>query len=86
MIFCMVASAVFIVDSSLNLSSVVPSVVTIPVGVSGIDLVLGDVDFFNKSLGFSGFIGCGVRFLGSVGCSMVCKDVLVFGFSKVCFC
>ena len=78
----MVASAIVVASSSLTMYYGVPSIVTIPVGIYGIDLGLETVHCFNKTLEFSGLAGCSVFLLVTVICSMFCNDVLVFDFSK----
>ena len=81
----MAASTVVVFYSSLTKSYGIMSFVVVPIGVSGIDSVLGSVDCFNGSLKFSGLVGCVVCLLFSGGCYMLFKDVLVLYFIKCCF-
>ena len=60
----------------------IPYIVIFSDGVSGIELALYTVECFNESLNYSVLGGCGVCFMVAVGCSMFCKDALVFDFSK----
>ena len=52
------------------MSYVVLSVVIVPAGVAGIDLVLEIVECFEYYLNYSGLGGCGVCFLVAVGSCM----------------
>ena len=81
----MADSVVVVAVSSLTMYYGVLYIVTIPVGISGINLVLDAVEFFYESLELIGLGGFRVCFLDALGFSMLCKYLLVFDFSKGCF-